>query len=190
MYRIRTILGAMILCAGLWVVGLMPSAHAQALLEPLREPGTALLLRHALAPGTGDPAGFRVEDCATQRNLSDAGREQARALGTRLKASGIDAARVYSSHWCRCLETARLLDIGDVEPHPAFDSFFQRPGERDARTRAAREFLRTLPSGPPVVIVTHQFNIRALTGESTGSGAGWLVRVTEDGALETLGELR
>jgi 8-oxo-(d)GTP phosphatase len=104
-----------------------------------------LLLRHALAPGTGDPSGFQLEDCATQRNLSDAGREQARALGDRLRAAGVAEARVYSSRWCRCLETARLLELGPVEPEPALDSFFQRRSEGPARTTSALERLRTLP---------------------------------------------
>ncbi|TVP76524.1 histidine phosphatase family protein [Thioalkalivibrio sp.] len=172
------------------VASLLIPAQAEESLARLQEPGTILLLRHALAPGTGDPPGFSVEDCSTQRNLSDAGREQARALGERLRAAGIEEARVFSSHWCRCLETAQLLDLGPVYPEPAFDSFFQRRQEGDARTRAAREFLSRLPPGPPVVVVTHQFNIRALTGESTASAGGWLVRVSPQGEVESAGPLR
>jgi 8-oxo-(d)GTP phosphatase len=164
--------------------------HADEPLARLLEPGTVLLLRHALAPGTGDPAGFQLEDCATQRNLSDAGREQARALGDRLRAAGIGEARVYSSRWCRCLETARLLDLGPVQPEPALDSFFQRRSEGPGRTVSALERLRTLPAGPPVVMVTHQVNISSLTGEYTGSGSGVLVRVLPDGRLQNLGAVR
>ncbi|MDZ7752367.1 MAG: histidine phosphatase family protein [Gammaproteobacteria bacterium] len=157
-------------------------------LAVLREPGTALLLRHALAPGVGDPPGFELDDCSTQRNLSDAGRAQARALGERLRALGVSSARVYSSRWCRCLETARLLDLGPVQALPALDSFFQQRSIAPSRTRAAREFLHALPPGPPVILVTHQVNISALTGRFTDSGAGVLVRPSAAGEVEVLEE--
>lgn len=68
-----------------------------------------LLLRHALAPGTGDPPGFRIDNCSTQRNLDERGRAQARAIGAWLRSRGVTAMAVYSSQWCRCPETARLL---------------------------------------------------------------------------------
>ncbi|MFN0164057.1 MAG: histidine phosphatase family protein, partial [Burkholderiales bacterium] len=76
--------------------------------QALRSGGVVLLIRHASAPGTGDPPGFRLDDCATQRNLSDAGRFEARALGERLKKLGVTNAEVLTSQWCRCRETARL----------------------------------------------------------------------------------
>jgi 8-oxo-(d)GTP phosphatase len=167
-----------------------PAYSDDALLARLQEPGTVLLLRHALAPGTGDPPGFLVDDCSTQRNLSEAGREQTRALGERLRAAGIREARVYSSRWCRCLETASLLGLGPVQPEPVLDSFFQRQAEGPGRTAAARERLRELPLGPPVVMVTHQVNISALTGEFTPSGAGVVIRIAPDGEQEILGVLR
>jgi len=164
-----------------------PAYADDALLERLHEPGTVLLLRHALAPGTGDPPGFQLDDCSTQRNLSEAGREQARQLGERLRASGITDARVYSSRWCRCLETAELLRVGPVQPEPALDSFFQRRAEGPGRTAAARQRIRELPLGPPVVMVTHQVNISALTGQFTPSGAGVIIRIVPDGDAEILG---
>ncbi len=167
-----------------------PAYADDALLERLHEPGTVLLLRHALAPGTGDPPGFQLDDCATQRNLSEAGREQARELGERLRASGITDARVYSSRWCRCLETAELLSVGPVKPEPALDSFFQRRAEGPGRTDAARQRIRELPPGPPVVMVTHQVNISALTGQFAPSGAGVIIRIASDGGAEILGVLR
>ena len=167
-----------------------PASGDDAVLARLLEPGTVLLLRHALAPGTGDPPGFQLDDCSTQRNLSEAGREQARALGERLRTAGIREARVYSSRWCRCLETAELLALGPVQPEPALDSFFQHRAEGPDRTAAARERLRGLPPGPPVVMVTHQVNISALTGEFTPSGAGVIIRIAPDGEQEILGALR
>jgi 8-oxo-(d)GTP phosphatase len=167
-----------------------PTYADDAVLARLQEPGTVLLLRHALAPGTGDPPGFQLDDCSTQRNLSEAGREQARALGERLRAAGIREARVYSSRWCRCLETAELLALGPVQPEPALDSFFQRRAEGPDRTATAREKLRGLPPGLPVVMLTHQVNISALTGEFTPSGAGVIIRIAPDGEQEILGVLQ
>ena len=90
-----------------------------ALWAALRAGGHVALIRHALAPGTGDPAGFRVDDCATQRNLSPTGRAQARAIGERFRANGIDTAAVLSSQWCRCLDTARELALGEITPFAA-----------------------------------------------------------------------
>lgn len=84
-----------------------------------------LMIRHALAPGTGDPANFKIGDCSTQRNLDVRGREQARDIGNWLRSNGITSARMYSSQWCRCLETAGLIDLGPVEELPALNSFFE-----------------------------------------------------------------
>ena len=126
--------------------------------------GTAIgLLRHATAPGIGDPAHFRLEDCATQRNLSEAGRQQARAIGAAFRRNGIATARVLSSRWCRCLETARLLDLGPVEPFPPLDSFFAASERAAPQTAALQAFLSRPYAGPPRVLVTHQVNITALT---------------------------
>jgi broad specificity phosphatase PhoE len=136
-----------------------------------------VMLRHARAPGTGDPDGFRLGDCATQRNLDEEGRAQARRLGARLRAAGIVSAAVYSSQWCRCLETAALLDLGPVEDLPALNSFYRRPAEREPNLRALHAFLAKLPpDGPLVVLVTHQVTISAITGRPVSSGAAMVLR--------------
>ncbi len=190
------------LLARRWLVGLLLTGlflallagvaqAAQALpLSELAKPGRVLMLRHAQAPGTGDPPGFRIEDCATQRNLDAAGREQAAALGRRLARAGIARARVYSSQWCRCLETARLLALGPVEPQPALNSFYATPQETATRAARLREFLATLPTrGEPVILVTHQFTIAELTGGSTPSGGGSLFRLNGTGSPQHLGNI-
>jgi phosphohistidine phosphatase SixA len=123
-----------------------------------------ILLRHARAPGTGDPANFRLGDCSTQRNLSDQGRRQAARIGARLRAAGMAETAVYSSQWCRCLETARLLAVGPVVELPALNSFFQSPGEEEKYNRELRAWIAAADLGRPVVLVTHQVNITALTG--------------------------
>jgi 8-oxo-(d)GTP phosphatase len=148
----------------------VPAADQEALFEALRAGRAAALIRHAVAPGTGDPAGFRVDDCGTQRNLSDEGRDQARALGDRLRAEGITAGRVYSSQWCRCLETAKLLDLGEVRELPALNSLFNNRSRADQQTSQLKSFLSASAPSDPLILVTHQVNIRALTGQGTRSG--------------------
>lgn len=179
-------------CCGMVLTLLAPgAASAQALaLDQLSQPGRALILRHALAPGTGDPSEFRLDDCRTQRNLDQRGRDQASRLGERLRAAGIATARVYSSQWCRCRETAELLGLGPVEPLPALNSFYGRHEQREARIAALREFLAALPTdGPPVVLVTHQVTISALTGQATPSGGGSLLQLNGSGAPLWLGAI-
>lgn len=175
------------------LVALAPAAPAQApdALAELARPGHALILRHALAPGFGDPPQFRLGDCATQRNLDAAGREQARALGARLREAGIREAKVYSSQWCRCLETARLLGLGAVEPLPALNSFHGRPEERESKLAAVRAFLAALPrDGRPVVLVTHQVTVSGITGRGILSGGGYVLRLDGSGAPPVMGTVQ
>ncbi len=154
------------------LTGLPLSIRAQSLaLSP--SPETVLLLRHAYAPGTGDPPVFRIGDCSTQRNLDDAGRRQASRMGESLKQMGFARARVWSSQWCRCLETARLLDIGPVQELPALNSFFSQPQQQALHVSALRDFLSGVPLGEgPMILVTHQVLITALTGSWVDSGEG------------------
>lgn len=141
-----------------------------------------VLMRHARAPGTGDPDHFRLGDCSTQRNLDESGRAQARAIGDAFRAQGITQARVLSSQWCRCLETAELLGLGEVEPLPTLNSFFEDRSSGPAQTAALQAFLADLPAdGLPVVMVTHQVNITALTAVYPSSGDK--VAVRRDGTV-------
>ncbi len=166
------------------------AAEAVALAE-LAKPGRVLMLRHANAPGTGDPSNFSLGDCSTQRNLDQAGRAQAQSLGQRLAQAGVSQTRVYSSQWCRCLDTARLLKLGPVQPLPALNSFYERSQERETTLAALRAFLAGLSTtGAPVVLVTHQFTITALTGEGTPSGGGSLFQLNGSGAPRLLGSIK
>lgn len=153
---------------------LAPPARAQGLPpQALLQPGRLLMLRHAQAPGSGDPSQFKLGDCSTQRNLDHEGRAQARTLGARLAAAGVRPAALHSSQWCRCLETARLLGLGPVRELPLLNSFFNREAERAPRIVALRHFIATLPAdGAAVVLVTHQFTISEFTGQGMASGQG------------------
>jgi broad specificity phosphatase PhoE len=154
--------------------------------DALRGGGQVVLIRHAsTVAGLGDPPGFRLDDCATQRNLSDAGRAEARRIGAAFRRHGIPVDRVLSSRWCRCLETARLA-FGRVEPWPALDSFFDDRGREPEQTRAVLALMAESHVGGNLVLVTHQVNITALTGIVPAMGelivltpqAGGTVRIT------------
>jgi len=174
------------------LLSLPASAGADAEAElwaAMQRGGHVVLMRHAEAPGTDDPPGFRLGDCATQRNLSEAGREQARAIGARFRKHGIRNLPVYSSEWCRCLDTARLLDLGEVTPYPGLNSFFRDPGQEARQTAEVRELIRRLRGGPSAVLVTHQVNITALTGVYPRSGEIVVLRPDGDG-LAVIGRIR
>lgn len=159
---------------GFLLLALLPGARAalaaDTVWDALRAGGAVVLLRHAqTTPGVGDPPGFRLEDCATQRNLSDAGRAQARRLGDAFRARGIVVTQVLSSGWCRCLETAKLA-FGQVERWPAVDSFFEAPVGEPAQSAAVRKRVSEHHGSNPLILVTHQVNITALTGLAPAQG--------------------
>jgi broad specificity phosphatase PhoE len=176
------------LCLVLAVSG-QAAADEAPLWRALRSGGHLALLRHALAPGTGDPPGFTVDRCETQRNLSDEGRRQAGRIGARFRTNGIPAAEVFSSQLCRCLETARLLGIGPVRELPFLNSFFRRYERREAQTRRLKTWLAGQDLDRPLVLVTHQVNITALTGVYPGSGELVVVRRGDEGRITVVGTI-
>jgi phosphohistidine phosphatase SixA len=139
-----------------------------------------LLMRHAITePGVGDPPGYRLDDCASQRNLSAEGREQSRRIGAALRAAGVALGEVRSSAWCRCRDTAQLaFDRHDV--WPALNSFFDDREREPARTAALRAFVAANAGTVVPMMVTHQVNITAATGLYTGFGQ--VVAVPADGS--------
>jgi phosphohistidine phosphatase SixA len=148
-----------------------------------------VLLRHAIAPGTGDPASFRLDDCATQRNLSAAGRSQAQQTGAAFRQRDISVVQVLSSQWCRCLETAELMALGPVEPYPPLNSFFRDRSTATQQTNQVQAYVRNQPNRGVLVMVTHQVNITALTGIVPGSGQAVVVALNEEGELAQVGLL-
>lgn len=147
------------------------------------------MIRHALAPGFGDPDHFDVNDCSTQRNLSDTGRDQAASIGALFRQNGIQQARVYSSQWCRCRETAELMDLGKVSELPSLNSFFQDYAKEEPQTQALRTWLSQRDLSVPTILVTHQVNIRAMVNESTSSGEIVFVRRLADGSYRKVGAI-
>jgi phosphohistidine phosphatase SixA len=149
------------------------------------------VLRHARAPGVGDPAEFRIDDCSTQRNLSSEGREQARRIGSAFRERGVPVRRILSSRWCRALETARLAFGAETEPFGALDSFFANREDRDRQTRAVRDAIEDWRSQDGVlVLVTHQVNITALTGEVPSEGEILVLAPRAGSGFDIVGRFR
>ncbi len=138
-----------------------------ALWAALKSGGHVILIRHAsTVPGTGDPPGFVLGDCATQRNLSDAGRAEAKQIGATFRERGVPIGNVMSSRWCRCLDTARLaFDKVRVQPWASLDSHFDNPSNGAVQAASVKTGLAKQEiEGSNLVLVTHQVNITALTG--------------------------
>lgn len=150
--------------------GLAQAQTADPFWRLLREGGCVVLMRHAQTEaGLGDPPGFTLGQCQTQRNLSAAGRTQSRRVGEAFRRQDIAIAAVRSSAWCRCTDTAQLA-FGRYALWPALNSFFQGQGDGDAQTREVLETVAALRAPVNWVLVTHQVNISALTGEYPAMG--------------------
>lgn len=185
-----------------WLIVLIgvvsPQAAATALLSDqaatqlLKRGGVTLLLRHGQTEaGLGDPPGFRLDDCATQRNLSDAGREALRDMAARNAKRGISFERVFTSQWCRCRDTAKLLavDISAVTDWSVLNSQFAgNPVDAGANAQVIAR-VRAVPPSERWLMVTHQVNITALTGVVPSMGEGVLVTRGASG-LRVLGVVR
>ena len=158
----------------------------------LRHGGNVLLIRHASTlPGLGDPEGFKLDDCSTQRNLSEAGREEARRIGERLKRERVPIAQVYTSPWCRCRDTA-MLAFGRAEDWAPLSSVFDLP-ERDREfTERVKKRVGTYSSRDMkgnIVMVTHNVNIASLTKLSVAPGEIVVVRPDGCCGLRVVGRL-
>ena len=157
--------------------------------EALEQPGTVVIMRHAFAPGSGDPEDFTLGDCETQRNLDERGRAQARAIGAAFREHGVTVDRVLTSQWCRAEETALLLGLAPVEEFPPLNSLFSDFGAWREQTEETRALLYGLPADERIVLVTHLFNVVALIGRLPSPGEVFVVDVADNGSLEVLGEI-
>jgi phosphohistidine phosphatase SixA len=139
----------------------------EALWALLKGGGQVVMIRHALTtPGGGDPEGMKLDDCRSQRNLSDEGRGHARQLGRALREHGVPVARVLSSPWCRCVETARLA-FGEAPGILAsLGNLFGRPERAAGQVAELKPLVGQRPAGGNLVLVSHGSTISALTGVS------------------------
>ena len=151
--------------------------------------GYVLLMRHALAPGVGDPPNLKVGDCSTQRNLNEEGRTQAREMGQWLQRREIKILRVESSRWCRAKETAKLLNLGKVRPNKNLDSLFQETNlnSHPHTANIKKRIINHRNTRGLLVFVGHFVNFQAVAQTSLDSGEGVLVRATSTGEIKILG---
>lgn len=173
----------------------MQTLHAATAIEKnawnnLKTGNYVALMRHAIAPGNGDPTDFTLDDCDTQRNLSSEGRVQAQRIGATMKSYDINEAEIFSSQWCRCIDTASELGIGSSQELPFLNSFYQDRSTSESQTVELNNWIINRLNSVeqkrlPAVLVTHQVNITALTGVFPTSGE--IVFLTlNDGALEVV----
>jgi broad specificity phosphatase PhoE len=162
---------------------------ADALWTLLHGGGQVVLMRHAVTtPGAGDPPGFRLDDCGTQRNLTDAGRADARRVGAAFRARGVPVGQVLSSPWCRCVETARLA-FGDAEPWDALANLYGNRGREPEQVAAMRERVGARPAAGNLVLVSHGSTIHALTGQYLAPAELLVVTPEGDGRFRVAGRL-
>ncbi len=156
-----------------------PGGNDAALVKTLRQGGCVVLVRHAVTvPGLGDPPGMQLNDCSTQRDLSEEGRRQSRAMGHWFRSHGLVPEAVRSSQWCRCLNTAKEafgpLNFDPpiaVQPWVALNSFFQGHGNQDKQLKEAAERAIMLRRSKGFEVwVTHQVVISSLAGRYTSMG--------------------
>ncbi len=173
----------LLVCLSLLLSGAQPALAG--LLEDLTDGQHVLLMRHADAPGVGDPPGYRLDQCSTQRNLGEVGRQQSVLIGRWLTAQGVSTPKVFSSAWCRCVDTGRLLALGSVTVEPSLNSFFDDMSLATSQTASLQRFITaSLKAHPkqPLILVTHHVNIQSLTGRAVSVGDMVLVRVKPDGS--------
>ena len=154
------------------------------LLADLTDGQHVLMIRHADAPGISDPSGYKLDQCATQSNLGEYGRRQSVAIGQWLADRKIQSAKMFSSAWCRCIDTATLMNKGPVQIEAALGSFFGDMSRRDMQNRALQSLIASnLKAYPkqPLIYVTHHVNIAAFTGQAIGVGDIVVARVTPEG---------
>ncbi len=140
-------------------------------IESLKEGGKLIFIRHALAPGSGDPENFELQNCSTQRNLNEIGIQQSKKIGLILKKNEIKIDNIYSSEWCRCKDTAKYA-FDEFETFDALNSFYdiKFAANEDKQIKDFYEFLDSIDSKNNIVFVTHYVVIGAILNIGTSSG--------------------
>ena len=143
----------------------------QNLINELKQGGKLIFIRHAYAPGGGDPNNFEINDCNTQRNLSDSGREQANKIGSFFKINKILIDKVYSSEWCRCKETA-LIAFNDFEHKSFLNSFFSSKfaQNKEPQIKRLKKFINYWDGKKNLVFITHYVVISEILNYGASSG--------------------
>ena len=141
------------------------------IIEQLKKGGNIVFIRHAIAPGGGDPENFRLDDCSTQRNLDGQGIEQSKKMGLFFKQNNIPIDRVLSSEWCRCKDTAKFA-FKDYETFNALNSFFSSKFEKnkEKQMKDLNKFLNNWESNKNLILITHYVVILESLNKTVSSG--------------------
>lgn len=142
-----------------------------------------VLVRHGDAPGLGEPDGFDLNDCSTQRNLSDKGRNEARDLGRMFRARGVNVTKVLTSRFCRARETAELMTLGPIENAAAFDDLAFNKQHAEQLLDGEHKLIASWQGPGVLLVVSHSSNIKALTGIDLEQGAMVVVSLKQDQLL-------
>ena len=186
-----TILFSALLLLGAALGSWPATADEAAAWAALRHGASVALMRHADAPGgVGDPPGFRLDDCSTQRNLSAAGGAEAQAAGERIRSERVHIAKLLSSPWCRCVDTAELMRLGPVQVEATFANAFVLSDRRASLTQGARDVIGSWKGPGTLLIVTHGANIQALIGYNPAPAEIVVVAAAADGAVREIGRLQ
>ena len=156
------------------------------LINQLEDGGKLIFIRHAYAPGNGDPAGFNLNDCSTQRNLSDDGRKQAQRIGEFFTKNKIEIDKVLSSEWCRCKETAKIA-FKNYSTNSFLNSFYSSKfsKNKDKQVKAFNYYVKNLESNKNLIFVTHYVFISEVLNYGPSSGE----IVVSDKNLNILGSI-
>ena len=164
------------------ICSLAVSADNNDIWNDVKSGNSFIIMRHTLAPGNGDPENFDLGQCDTHRNLSTEGIQQAQRIGETLTGHGLTNAEVYSSQWCRCIDTATAMNIQQPKDLPLLNSFYENREKGPAQTKALLQWLKKLNTEQPVILVTHQVVITALTGVYPASGEAVVFKLKENSA--------
>ena len=166
------------------------NSKAKKLIPSLLKKNNFAMIRHSIAPGMGDPDHFKLRDCKTQRNLSQEGRDQSAKIGKLFINHKIKKAALYSSQWCRCLETAKLMNIGKVNELPFLNSFFRNFEKEEYYISGLKKWLIKNKGKRPLVLVTHQVTITGLTNYFPASGEIVFVNIDSQNKFNVYGTLK
>ena len=165
-------------------------SKAKNLFASLLKKNNFVMIRHSIAPGMGDPGHFKLRDCKTQRNLSEEGRRQSVKIGKLFKSHKIEKPFLYSSQWCRCLDTARLFKLGKVKELLFLNSFFSNFKKEDYYISNLKKWLIKNRGKRPLVLVTHQVTITGLTDYFPSSGEMVFVNIDSQNKFKVYGTLQ
>ena len=159
------------------------------LIQSLKEGGKIIFIRHAYAPGGGDPDNFDVNDCSTQRNLNNEGISQSKLIGEFFVKNKIQIDQVLSSEWCRCKDTAKYA-FKNFKTFNALNSFFSSKfaQNEDKQIKDLKNFIQNWKSEKNLVLVTHYVVISSMLNMAVGSGEIVITNNDYDviGTIETM----